>query len=371
MKTLELIKKLQEDAEKDKAKFRQSPKNKEMFEGVDDKPDDFKDKTFLYIRATSTDLGERPIPSGTVFWNSPDIELYDSNGILIPTNELDENRDHTIQVVVHNEGDMTCNSCTVDLFICNPSIGFDRPHATQIGIQSIMIAGHNTSLANFSFRPAAENVGHQCLFARAYSYVNGDLPDHGDQFSTRTDRHIGQQNISVVSQGTDFEFLIAPAIQMQTAKLKLKITQNKQPIKNFNFKSLEKLNGTPRTISTKRFLVLKNINKGVANNNTIIGVSKQSVKQISRKPAASFIVRLIKLLFARFRRRKIDPTKFEEIKPVEANTWIYDYRQGVNKVTLDIPYMFLWKNSATIFEIEMTHEESGESVGGLTIIVKA
>ena len=370
MKAIELIKKLKEEAQKDKEKFHKSSENKEMFEGVDEKPDDFKDKTFLYIRATNNDQGTRPIPQGTVFWNSPDIELYDSNGVLIPTNELTENQDHTIQVVVHNDGDMTCNSCTVDLFICNPSIGFDRIHATLIGIQSILVSGHHTGVANFNFKPAAENIGHQCLFARAYSYVNGDLPDHGDQFSTRTDRHIGQQNLSVVSQGTNFEFLVAPAIQAETANLILKINQNKKAIKDFNLKALENLKETKRTINTDRFLVVKEIGIQQAASQQIINFEKVNTRQVLRRPAANFIVRLIMLLFARFRKRKYDPKRFEDVKPLSDNTWRYKYQKGANKLLLDIPYMFLWKNNATIFDIEMIREDTKESVGGLTVIVK-
>ena len=370
MKALELIKKLKEEAQKDKEKFQRSSKNKEMFEGVDEKPDDFKDKTFLYIRATNSDQGTRPLPTGTVFWNSPDVELYDSNGVLIPTNELAENQDHTIQVVVHNDGDMTCNSCTVDLFICNPSIGFDRVNATQIGIESIMVTGHHTGVANFDFRPTQENVGHQCLFARAYSYVNGDLPDNGDQFSIRTDRHIGQQNISVVSQGTNFEFLVAPLMQAESANLILQINQNKKPIKEFNFNAFENLKETKRTIGTKRFQVVREIGIPQATNQQLVNFKKIDTRRILRRPAANFIMRLIMLLIAPFRKRKYDPNRFEKVQPVSDNTWRYKYQKGDNKLLLDIPYMFLGKNKATVFDIEMIQEENNESVGGLTVIIK-
>ncbi len=81
-------------------------------------------------------------------------------------------------------------------------------------------------------------------------------------------------------------------------------------------------------------------------------------------------MRLIMIIISIFKKRKIDNTRFKEIKPIATNTWTYNYIKGNNKVTLDIPYIFLLKNRATIFEIEMTNEETGESVGGLTIIVK-
>ncbi len=369
MKTKELINKLKSEAERDKERFLKSPKNKEMFEGSEDKPDDFKDKTFLYIRATTTDTGERPIPSGTVFWNSPDVELYDSTGVLIPTNQLDQNKDYTIQVKIHNDGDMSCNTCTVDLFICNPTIGFDRVHATQIGIQSISVMGHNTAIANFSFKPSASDIGHQCLFARAYSYVNGDLPNSGDAFHTRQDRHIGQQNLSVVAQGTQFEFMVAPAIHTDTARFKLKLRQNKQALKNYNIQALADLKTTKRTISARKFLVLKNTG---AQDKAVNANERSAIRNInaSGDTSINFFIRLIRIILSMFVKRKVDTSRYVEVKPMTENTWLFDYKKGENKVTLDIPYIFLLKNRATIFEIEMTNEETGESVGGLTIIVK-
>jgi len=376
MKTLELINKLKKDAVNNKMRFIKSPENKKLFRDIK-KPGDFKDKTFLYIRATDTDTGNRPLPAGTRYWDSPDIELYDSNNNLIPTNKLNKNESYTINVLVHNDGDMTCNTCTVDLFICDPTIGFNRVNATQIGIQSIIVLGHNTEVASFNFIPTVENLGHQCLFSRAYSYVNGDLPDSGDIFSTSTDRHIGQQNLNVINQGTKFEFLLAP--EFQKAKMRLKLTQNKKSTKELKIKTLKNLNISTKTIPVNKFVFFKNINPhikelekipGTVNitprNKEFLRTNKPGIKHSARNFPARILMPYIERLIP----KKIDTKKFDLIKQVAENSWEYNYKGSIDKITLKIPYLFTKRNSAAIFDIEMINEETHKSIGGLTIIVK-
>jgi hypothetical protein len=291
MKTKELIDKLKNDDIKAKRKFHSSSKNKELFGTNNDQrpgkqPGDFKDKTFLYICATGIDNGSRPLPAGTVFWDSPDIELYNSSGVIIPTNQLTQNQHLTISVKVHNEGNMTCNSCIVELFICDPSIGFDRTHATQIGIQTHLIPGHNSVTAQFDFVPTAANIGHQCLFARAYSYVNVDMPDSPVLFSTFTDRHIGQQNLSIVRSGSSFEFMVFGGQVKEIQTLTLQIRRSKSSFSQFKIKELANLKPTNKTVISKQFTCLKNI-------------GPDANKPIIYKPVSpiinSFIVKLIRI----------------------------------------------------------------------------
>jgi hypothetical protein len=362
MSTIELIRKLQAEKKMARDSFYRHPVNREAYGNKDKKPEEFKDKTFLYIRSTDIDNGGRPLPAGTVFWNSPDIELYDSSGTLIPTNQLALNQNYTITVLVHNEGDMACNSCIVELFICNPTIGFDRAHATQIGIQTLSVQGHNTVMAKFNFTPGNDNLGHQCLFARAYSYVSADMPNSADQFYPTTDSHIGQQNLSIVSQDTTFEFMVFIADKLETQNLTLKLKQNKAPIKNHKLKVLSNLLTTDRTISGNHFLFMKNI--GSDKKFTVI-------QNMGIKPSEkNFLMRLLIFILSFFIKKRFDTTRYEEMKPVGNNTWTKEFSGGPNKVTLEIPYMFLGKNKATQFEIEMINEKMGVSLGGLTIIVK-
>ena len=362
MKTLELIRKIQQDRRTDKKRFNESPENKEMFGHNDNKPDDFKDKTFLFIRATINDTGARPLPQGTNYWNSPDIELFNNAGTLIPTNQLTENQNHVITVVVNNEGDMTCNSCIVELFICNPSLGFDRVHATQLGIQTVSVLGHDVSTATFNFSPGAEHIGHQCLFARAYSYVSGDLPNSGDGFHTSVDRHIGQQNLSIIEQGEVFEFQVINT-EAENQQFAFNLIQNKMTMHNFNYAEIKSLKATRRTISGRRFMLLKGIDTK----------SMQAVgNKIQMKPSSkNFFVRLIKFLISLFRLRRFDKSKYELLKPSGKNTWTREFSTGLNKVSLDIPILFVLKKRATVFDLQLTNTRTKEVVGGLRVIVKS
>ncbi|GEM_PF-2478013 len=362
MKAIELIRKLQADKKMSMDRFHRDPANKKAFGNKDDKPEEFKDKTMLYIRSTNTDNGSRPLPANTVYWNSPDIELFNSSGTLIPTNELALNQNHTITVLVHNDGDMSCNSCVVDLFICNPSIGFDRPHATQIGVTTLSILGHNTATASFNFTPNNNNLGHQCLFARAYSYINADMPNSADQFNTTIDRHIAQQNLSIVNQGATFEFMVFTPMQMKQQNFTLKVTQNKNAVNKKPINALANLVITNKDIKVNRFLFLNNIG------------TKKSLNIIQNKanimPQKSYYVQLLLHILSLIFKKSIDTTRFEAMKSISTNTWTKEFKGGANKVTMEIPFMFLRKNNATQFEIEMINEKTGESIGGLTIIVK-
>lgn len=361
MTTLELIRKLQSEKKTARARFYKDPSNVETYGNRDKKPEEFKDKTFLYIRSVESDTGSRPMPGGTIFWNSCDIELYDSSGTLIPANQMQLNQTYTITVLVHNEGDMTCNSCVVELFICNPSIGFDRTHATQVGIQSHIIMGHNTVTARFLFKPGAGDLGHRCMFARAYSYVSADMPLSADAFNPVADRHIGQQNLSIIDQGNAFEFNVFVPVRLKTQNLTLKLNQNKAPVGNIKLKGFENLVTTNRTISGKRFLFLQNIGTdNKSDKNQSAGITREQ---------KSFLIRLLLFILSMIFRKKYDPSRFEAMKAVGDNTWTKKFSAGLNKMTMQIPFLFLGPGKATQFEIEMT-DEAGKSLGGFTLIVK-
>jgi hypothetical protein len=362
MKPIELVKKLEADKKAAKERFYKNPQNRENYGNKEHKPEEFKDKTFLFIRSSDTDNGCRPLPAGTAYWNSPDIELYDSAGTLIPTNQLVLNQHFTINVLVHNEGDMTCNSCIVELFICNPSIGFDRAHATQIGIQTTSVMGHHTATVSFPFTPGNENLGHQCLFARAYSYVSADMPISANQFNPPVDRHCGQQNLSIINQGTSFEFMVFQAKNIEPQKLTLKLTQNKAPLKGHKLIEINRFEPTAKPIQVNQFKFLKNI----SSDKKIV----QTKNVINEIPEKNIFIRLFKYILSLFTKKKTDTVQNIEMIAVGNNTWKQEFTGVQNKVTLKIPELSLGKNEATQFEIEMINEKTGESIGGLTIIVK-
>jgi hypothetical protein len=317
MNTKELIAKLRAEKRSARDRFYKYPENKEIYGNKERKPEEFKDKTFLFIRATGTDTGARPLPGGTIFWNSPDIELFSPAGLVIPTNQLETNNKYCITVLVHNEGDMACNSCIVELFICNPSIGFDRPHATLIGIQNVSVQGHNTVVARFDFTPGLENLGHQCLFARAYSYASADMPDSAEQFNTTTDRHIGQQNLSVINDGTTYEFMVFLPGKIKKQAMSLKLTQNMTLPQNQKMNFLLKYRPTGKVIAANRIPVMKN--------NGPVTEFKLSQNRDPNPPVKSFFIRLLLFILSLFFKKRIDTSRYEIIKPEADNTWTTEF----------------------------------------------
>lgn len=358
MNARELIEKLRADKKAAKDRFDKDPKNRELFRGLKKEPEEFKDNTFLFIRATGSDNGVRPLPSNTVFWHSPDIELYDSSGAVIATNELTPSKSYTVKVKVHNEGDMNCNACTVELFICSPTIGFDRLHATQIGIQSIPVMGHNQEVVDFIFSPDHGNLGHQCLFARAYSYSSGDMPNSANGFDTFNDRHIGQQNISIVNQGAILDFLVVAGDRHTGKVLKINMRQNPDLLNLMNFKLIEGVTSVTKENVERKFRFYRNIDPGGQGAGFVGGAwSKFFLWRL--------ILYILSLLFGPLRNR----TKFIPIEGAAETTWKQSFDQKTTKVSLQVPYLAIGQGEAAGFEVVVTSEETGESVGGFSIIV--
>jgi hypothetical protein len=169
----------------------------------------FHDSTFLYIKAVEADTGQRPIPPGTLFWNSPHVELFDGE-VLIPTNQLQAGQDYTIEVTITNGGDLEAPTCSVDLFICNPSLGFNVAAGKLIGVKHAAVGPHGVAGVRFGYTATASDVGHRCLFARVYSVSTRDYPADASALNAVEDRHIGQQNLSVVQQGSALPVDLAP-----------------------------------------------------------------------------------------------------------------------------------------------------------------
>ncbi|MFH0728477.1 MAG: hypothetical protein V2B19_19335 [Pseudomonadota bacterium] len=324
MKTLDLINKLKADNKSARRKFNSSPINKKLFPKETDKPPEFKDTTFLYIRAMEGDSGARPLAADIVFWNSPDIELYDANNTLITTNELKQGKKYTVSVVVHNDGDMTCNSCVIELFICDFSVGFDPAYGTKVGIQSMAISGHDKVTAKFSFVPGQTNMGHQCLFARAYSYVNGDLPLSSSQFSVSEDRHVGQQNIAVVTQSSSLTFNVFPGELTAEKTFKIMINRKKKELSKYKLPVLADFITTKNAIKNDK-LILR----------------KATETMVERTP----------------------------MKALSKNLWKHALDQRLNRIVLDIPDLRLSGKEAVIYEVEVANDETGQRLGGLTIVV--
>ena len=171
------------------------------------KPDHFRESSFLYIRSYNGDTGIRPF-SGINFWNSPDITINPISNSSINTTELHGGNTYNIRCRLHNRGDLMIPYPKVEFFLTDPSLGFNTTVAKLLGLtqlQGLLLPASNDEALMRYTVPASE-AGHKCLFARTYSFSPLDKPFDLHALDPRLDRHIGQQNLNIIPQGSTYTF---------------------------------------------------------------------------------------------------------------------------------------------------------------------
>lgn len=159
--------------------------------------------TYLYIKATDTDDGNRPLSADTVFWLSPDVKLFDELGTRILSTDIKAGSKYTVQVTVSNGGDQDCHTCNTELYLADPLIGFGLGSSVPLGSKTVSVLGHSTTSVAFEYGASNDQIGHKCIFARVYSLTTNDYPMDWVNFLTAQDRHIGQQNLNIIRQNTE------------------------------------------------------------------------------------------------------------------------------------------------------------------------
>ena len=96
-------------------------------------PEEFHDSSFLYMRSYDADLGVRPF-SGVVHWHSPDITLSPLTGVGAYTTMLNAGDTYLIRCSLRNRGDIGVPSAKVELFLTDPTLGFDTRFATNLSL---------------------------------------------------------------------------------------------------------------------------------------------------------------------------------------------------------------------------------------------
>jgi hypothetical protein len=161
--------------------------------------------SWLLIRYTGTDIGARPLPSGTVFWESPDVWVESSLGINQPV----VGQPNHVFARVTNLGWKSISNVFVDFWWANPSLAITTANATKIGTGSAAIpSGYTVTVpCPVPWVPVLENGGHECLLAEAYSPIYDPLTAPLDPVE---DRHVGQKNeyLVTLAPGEQFRFTV-------------------------------------------------------------------------------------------------------------------------------------------------------------------
>jgi len=353
MNDKEYLRKLQKDAKASAKKVYGSAANREKMgmENRGEKPP-YDATTYLYIRAYDGDYGARPVPPGTVFWLSPDVELFDSAGTRITATDINTGQHYTVEVTVTNDGDQNCNACMVELYLDDPSIGFSVAASSLLGSVTIPVNSHDKAVASFPFTASAAMAGHKCLFARAYSFLSNELPLDFVAFNAVEDRHLGQQNLNIVKQNTLIDFMIHLEIGQLHTNFALMLKTDKKILRQIPNFIRTNFNVVPIAITAAAFNLqphagpLNRLELGLRP-----GVGTAAIKPPSRPPRATTRPDLSEAL-----NRK-------------RNTWNHKFEQEFNKLRLQIPDMGLKKGEATPLNLWMKDEKTGKIVGGITFLV--
>lgn len=196
---------------------------KELFKRRDRKPpEEFHDSSFLYMRSYDADLGARPF-SGIAHWRSPDITLSPLTGVGAYTTTLNAGDTYLIRCALRNRGDLGVPSAKVELFLTDPTLGFDTRFATNLtlgNVPSAWVGSGASAAAEFVYTVPPTESGHKCLFARTFSFSPLELPIDDFQLDPRLDRHVAQQNLNIVGQGQAFSFNL---IHAPNARLRIEL----------------------------------------------------------------------------------------------------------------------------------------------------
>ena len=171
-------------------------------------PNEFHDSSFLYIRSYDADNGVRPF-SNIVHWHSPDITLSPITSVGAYTTSLVAGETYLIRCSLRNRGDLAVPSAKVELFVTDPSLGFDTRFATNLTlgkVPSVWVGSGASAAAEFVHSVPPAEAGHKCLFARAFSFSPLELPLDDFQLDPRLDRRVAQQNLNIVGQSQAYSF---------------------------------------------------------------------------------------------------------------------------------------------------------------------
>ena len=182
---------------------------KALFKRRDRKPpEEFHDSSFLYMRSYDADLGVRPF-SGITFWHSPDVTLSPVTSVGAYTTVLNAGDTYLIRCSLRNRGDLAVPSAKVELFLTDPTLGFDTRFATNLtlgNVPSAWVGSGTNAAAEFAYTVPPTESGHKCLFARTFSFSPLELPIDDFQLDPRLDRHVAQQNLNIVGQSQAYAF---------------------------------------------------------------------------------------------------------------------------------------------------------------------
>jgi hypothetical protein len=148
---------------------------------------------WLVVRYAAGDDGSRPLPGGSVFWESPDVWVVSSLGVNQPV----PGESNTLFARVTNLGLQDATGVVVKFWWADPSLAITEATAHLIGIGSSNIQSQCSAVVQCPtpWVPIVENNGHECLLAEAFIPAFDPLVSPMDPVD---DRHVGQKNEQLI-----------------------------------------------------------------------------------------------------------------------------------------------------------------------------
>lgn len=147
---------------------------------------------WLVIRHAPSDLGLRPIPSGTAYWASPDIWVENQNGIGNPI----AGQDNFLHAKIYNLGAADAAPVKVDFYWADPSLGLGASNMNYIGSEWVEVKSLRSKVVKCTtpWVPIFLNNGHECVMVNCSNHI---LDPIKQPFEPVLDRHVGQRNLHV------------------------------------------------------------------------------------------------------------------------------------------------------------------------------
>jgi hypothetical protein len=152
--------------------------------------------TWLYIRFDVADAGARPIPSGDVFWSSPDIWTIGGDGLDTPIG----GQPLTVQARIWNAGSLAASPLRVDFYYMAPSLGIVASAPKHFGTVWSVAPPRSATIVSCPWTPPTEFYDlHACLIVTCSAPLQNEKAVAPP--NPVADRHTGQHNFTVIEAG--------------------------------------------------------------------------------------------------------------------------------------------------------------------------
>jgi hypothetical protein len=351
------------------------PEVQKLFKRRDRKPPaEFHDSSFLHIRSYDADFGVRPF-SNIEHWHSPDITLSPLTSVGAYTTSLVAGETYQIRCWLRNRGDLAVPSAKLELFLTDPTLGFDTRFATRLtlgNVPSVWVGSGASAAAEFLYPVPAAESGHKCLFARAFSFSPLELPIDDFQLDPLLDRHVAQQNLNIVGQSEaySFQWVHAPnarfAIELQPLEpdallaLRHPVLADVKPSADFPRRGWGKLTGIDvKEAGTEDFAVTQG-SEGV----TLESVDKAGFDLDAQRALKAEVRETLQAVYAGRTRISDHRELFTRFRAMNAQA-----RRST--FTMTIPDLGLDAREAIGLDMRSVDQngEPAETIGGITLII--